>query len=224
MSKGRSTLSPGSLRACSQCKLMTYCSTVCQREHWFRHHKNVCKVLAGQEEDTRKVHGLESCSTCGENEDGPDLWKARNSLAMPCTLRTQQAAVKLSCLEMFGRNIKRLKCTNSFSCSIDEDLAANPDLNKIGINPPIANKDERYPTSPRAIHEGMSHLFTLFEALVAKHPEETCRVIHSIHRLQNIFIRIQAHCWYLDLSGVTDAHMRVTFFYNSNCFDIYKKP
>ena len=69
----------------------------------------------------------------------------------------------------------------------------------------------------------MSRLFDLFEALVAKHPEETCRVIHSIDSLQKVFIRIQAQCWYYDLSGVTDAHMRVTFVYNSNSSDIYKK-
>ena len=113
MSKGHATLSPGSLRACSQCRLLTYCSTVCQREHWFRHHKNVCKLLAGEEADTGKDHDTENCSKCREDEGGPDLWLDRNCLAMPCTVRTQQAAEKLSCFEMLGVNIKSVKIVSA---------------------------------------------------------------------------------------------------------------
>lgn len=35
---------PGTLKACQQCKITSYCSVSCQRLHWFTH-KKFCSVI-----------------------------------------------------------------------------------------------------------------------------------------------------------------------------------
>ena len=37
---------PESLQKCGRCKLLQYCSTQCQAEHWALVHKSQCKILA----------------------------------------------------------------------------------------------------------------------------------------------------------------------------------
>ena len=49
-------LEPEKLKQCSKCKVVQYCSTSCQREHWKLVHKQQCEELWGRVEEAREAH------------------------------------------------------------------------------------------------------------------------------------------------------------------------
>ena len=55
---------------CSGCKVVSYCSKLCQREHWFTAHKNHCKFLNGSRKLCQDVfHDDTNCKECKKNPD-----------------------------------------------------------------------------------------------------------------------------------------------------------
>ena len=51
------------LLRCENCKLLHYCSTLCQTEHWHDNHKSLCKIFA-REEILETKHQEGFCHTC----------------------------------------------------------------------------------------------------------------------------------------------------------------
>jgi len=55
-----------SLQRCSRCKVIAYCSTQCQEEHWHNVHKQQCKYLAKQKVKSKSRHNKATCLVCKE--------------------------------------------------------------------------------------------------------------------------------------------------------------
>ena len=58
------------LRDCLGCRLVKYCSKVCQREHWQAGHRDICKILSGKKEPDNVKHEVTSCQACTEEARG----------------------------------------------------------------------------------------------------------------------------------------------------------
>ena len=48
-------------KKCSRCKLLLYCSRICQLEHYNKTHKNHCKYLAGLKVKEGSIHTKKNC-------------------------------------------------------------------------------------------------------------------------------------------------------------------
>ena len=48
-------------KKCSRCKLLIYCSRICQLEHYNKTHKNHCKYLAGLKVKEGSIHTKKNC-------------------------------------------------------------------------------------------------------------------------------------------------------------------
>jgi len=53
-----------SIKQCSKCKMVMYCSWQCQREHWENVHKHQCKYIAKLKTKPKSVHVVADCSDC----------------------------------------------------------------------------------------------------------------------------------------------------------------
>ena len=53
-----------SLRQCSRCKGMTYCSEICQLEHYNKVHRKHCKYMAGIKVKEKSIHTMKNCLRC----------------------------------------------------------------------------------------------------------------------------------------------------------------
>lgn len=51
-------------KKCSRCKLLVYCSPICQLEHYNKTHKNHCKYLAGIKVKEGSIHTKKNCPRC----------------------------------------------------------------------------------------------------------------------------------------------------------------
>ena len=52
------------LKRCSRCKVVTYCSEICQLEHYNKNHKKFCKLLVGTKVKPKSMHSPEACKKC----------------------------------------------------------------------------------------------------------------------------------------------------------------
>ena len=48
-------------KKCSRCKLLVYCSRICQLEHYNKTHKSHCKYLAGIKVKEMSIHTKKNC-------------------------------------------------------------------------------------------------------------------------------------------------------------------
>ena len=53
-----------SLRQCSRCKGMSYCSEICQLEHYNKVHRKHCKYMAGIKVKEKSIHTVKNCLRC----------------------------------------------------------------------------------------------------------------------------------------------------------------
>ena len=52
------------LKKCMGCKMVVYCSRICQLEHWNKIHRKQCKYLAGTKVHRDRVHTEDNCPKC----------------------------------------------------------------------------------------------------------------------------------------------------------------
>ena len=72
-------------KMCSRCKLVPYCSNICQLEHYNKVHHKHCKYLAGIKVREKSVHQVENCPKCQIVETLPaDEFANPSSSAYPC--------------------------------------------------------------------------------------------------------------------------------------------
>jgi len=73
---------------CSACQVAYYCSDLCQKEHWYKSHKNHCKFLSGKKELPQHCfHDDGNCARCeselvSENKLSPCPYRRINNSAM----------------------------------------------------------------------------------------------------------------------------------------------
>ena len=62
------------IKRCSNCKVMSYCSPECQKEHWKKVHKDHCKYLSGKRVQSSTVHHHSVCRYCWkESQVGDEM-------------------------------------------------------------------------------------------------------------------------------------------------------
>ena len=54
------------IKQCSKCRFISYCSKECQKEHWEKVHKKQCKYLAKEKVMPLSRHDQASCTGCKE--------------------------------------------------------------------------------------------------------------------------------------------------------------
>ena len=52
------------IQRCAKCKLVSYCSKECQKEHWMKVHKKHCKYLAEEKVMPLSMHEEANCTGC----------------------------------------------------------------------------------------------------------------------------------------------------------------
>jgi len=57
------------IKHCSRCKFICYCSKECQKEHWEKVHKKQCKYLAREKVKPLSRHDPGNCSGCKQQAD-----------------------------------------------------------------------------------------------------------------------------------------------------------
>ena len=88
------------LKRCSKCKLATYCSEQCQKEHWHNTHKNHCKYISKKKVLATATHDNSACVACKEeSQAGKEMVSEACSSALPCTM--SPANIQLTNLRMF---------------------------------------------------------------------------------------------------------------------------
>ena len=73
------------LKMCTRCKVATYCSKICQLEHYNKVHNNHCKYLAGIKVRQSSIHTARNCPRCKTAKRlAPNAYSDPNSSAYPC--------------------------------------------------------------------------------------------------------------------------------------------
>ena len=52
------------IQQCQRCKGVTYCSKVCQMEHWNKVHRKHCKYFLGSKVKESSLHNPKTCTKC----------------------------------------------------------------------------------------------------------------------------------------------------------------
>merc|ERR1719319_1897871 len=83
-------------KQCKKCKKVSYCSRICQLEHWNKVHKKHCKYLAGIKVRDKAGHEPNFCPKCQEVE-GVNMQREipnPNSGIFPCMFVTEAGSLK----------------------------------------------------------------------------------------------------------------------------------
>ena len=86
----------GSLLCCPHCKLLHYCSSECQEEHWVKVHNRHCSSLASSVVPTTYLHKEEECDQClaVAAQGGPEAVSDQQSPVYPCILKSLDSTSK----------------------------------------------------------------------------------------------------------------------------------
>jgi len=113
------------LKRCSKCKLATYCSEPCQKEHWHNSHKKHCKYMSKKKVLATGTHENSACFACKEeSQAGKEIVSGAFSSALPCTM--SHANMRLTNLLMFDNvygSIRLPEMTGKFHSKLDNSLA-----------------------------------------------------------------------------------------------------
>ena len=68
---------PEALLRCGGCRLLHYCSPVCQREHWQASHRWLCKIFSRKKQISETTHTEGFCNDTFSSEN---YWFTKNSI------------------------------------------------------------------------------------------------------------------------------------------------
>ena len=112
------------IKRCSNCKVMSYCSPECQKEHWKKVHKDHCKYLSGKRVQSSTVHNFSICRYClKESQVGDEMSTPSVSyLGCPWILgNVMGSRVKID--ENIAPSPFQLgEITSQFECQVDHTL------------------------------------------------------------------------------------------------------
>ena len=183
-SLGNPTLNPSNLKRCSACKMLTYCNMQCQREHWYRHHKNMCKILCGEKTDGVMVHkkgrSPENCTSCKllKNQDISET-RNPNSVLTSCHVNYLQSSCKSRLRDAFKIQKK----------------------NPININLPCRELSNHY-LEPKLLDESLTNNFIFLEALRDKYADKVQDVQVAHENLTTWLVNLKFILWFFHIIGV----------------------
>jgi len=113
------------LKRCSKCKLVTYCSEPCQKEHWHNTHMKHCKYMSKKKVLATGTHENSACFSCKEeSQAGKETVSEACSFALPCTM--SPANMRLTNLFMFDNvygSIRLPEMTGKCHSKLDNSLS-----------------------------------------------------------------------------------------------------
>ena len=126
--KMRDQASPEALLRCGGCRLLHYCSPVCQREHWQASHRSLCKIFSGKKQIS-ETHKEGICQTCSSES----YWLTRKSIVKlywqkfgyhlnVCVSTTKEEDYPWQCPYQLG------ECSGKYLGWVDEYLAKIDEL------------------------------------------------------------------------------------------------
>jgi len=108
-----------SIQQCAKCKMVTYCSKECQKEHWHNVHKEHCKYLSKQKVLPKSWHDKAACLVCKEETAAGKIALSRpGNPVWACTLSSANHGPTLGSLpfplaEMTGQFVSKFEATIS---------------------------------------------------------------------------------------------------------------
>ena len=73
------------IKRCSRCEVVSYCSKQCQKEHWYNAHKQHCKYLVPSKVLPNAKHNEATCLVCKEeSRAGSANMSQSNNKVLPC--------------------------------------------------------------------------------------------------------------------------------------------
>jgi len=112
------------LKRCSKCKIATYCSEQCQKEHWHNTHKKHCKYMSEKKVLTTGKHKDSACLACKEeSQAGKEIVAEAFSSALPCIMSPGNR--RLTNLSMFDNvygSIPLPEMTGKFYSKLDNSI------------------------------------------------------------------------------------------------------
>jgi len=83
-------------KQCKKCKMVNYCSRICQLEHWNKVHRKHCKYLAGTKVKDKAGHKPNFCPKCqiGQGVNKEKEFSSPNSGIFPCMFVTEAGSLK----------------------------------------------------------------------------------------------------------------------------------
>ena len=127
--KMRGQAPPGLLLRCGGCRLLHYCSAVCQTEDWHANHSSLCKIFSRKKKISETEHKEGSCQTCSLES----YWLTKKSIvkfywdkfgynvAVPVD-KTKEEDYPWQCPYQLG------ECTGNYLGWVDEYLAKIDEL------------------------------------------------------------------------------------------------
>ena len=123
---------------CKRCKLASYCSSICQSEHWLKVHHNHCKYLAGIKVCQNSFHTARNCLRCkAAKKLAPNEYSDPNSGVYPCVFSDWLPDPFFSYKKNKDKHEKQIilyedggylpfdlgEISQSFSCHLDQSIS-----------------------------------------------------------------------------------------------------
>jgi len=193
-----------SLKRCSGCHLVAYCSEKCQKEHWTYNHQKMCKVLSGKKRPKQYRHHFDSCETCADRIGSS--FREKNSLLLPCGIATIQIYLMNHYWLHFGYH-REATC----SCSPESQRMRIKTMT-FPMNPPFV-MGEISGEYLGWIDEYLAILGVYLVAIEAKYEDEieSLGIKSNMSQIAMFIIGIRANYWYFITSERSRAMSEVQF-------------
>jgi len=194
----------GTLKRCSGCHLVAYCSEKCQKEHWIYNHQKMCKMLSGRKQTKQYRHHFDKCETCADRIGS--AFREKNSLLLPCGIATIQIYLMNHYWLHFGYH-REAAC----NCSPEWQRKMIKNMT-FPMNPPFV-MGEISGEYLGWIDEYLAILGVYLVAIEAKYEDEieSLGIKSNMSQIAMFIIGIRANYWYFITSERSRAMSEVLF-------------
>jgi hypothetical protein len=120
------------MKVCSRCKVLSYCSQICQLEHFNKTHMKTCKYIAGIKVKEKSIHTKKTCSNCkAARKLAPNEFADPNSGTYPCIFTDQLSPKLFSEKKNKETNQKQILLPKMPSLDLVSDIILFVDLGEI---------------------------------------------------------------------------------------------
>eukprot|EP00092_Neocalanus_flemingeri_P008974 GFUD01009655.1.p1 GENE.GFUD01009655.1~~GFUD01009655.1.p1 ORF type:complete len:1191 (+),score=266.73 GFUD01009655.1:76-3573(+) len=193
-----------SLKRCSGCHLVAYCSEKCQKEHWTNNHQKMCKLLSGKKKIKEYRHQFDSCEICADRMGSS--FRDKNNILLPCGIATIQIYLMNHYWLHFGYH-REASC----QCSPESQRMRIKTMT-VPMQPPFV-MGEISGQYLGWIDEYLAILGVYLVAIEAKYEDEieSLGIKSNMSQIAMFIIGIRANYWYFVTSEKSRAMTEVQF-------------